>query len=72
MPLRHLLHKTLEKASFSVGAVSQCIARANGGIPTKRAHQLALCLSVRPVPTKFGKVFNKLARESSFQLMNSI
>jgi len=66
MPLRHLLQKTLKKASFSIGAVSQCIARANGGIPTKRASQLALYLSVGPAPTKFGKVFNKLARESSF------
>jgi len=72
MPLRHFLQKTLKKASFSIGAVSQCTARANGENPTKRARQLALCLSVGLAPTKFGKVFNKLAWESSFQLMNSI
>ena len=72
MPLRHLLQKTLKKASFSISAVSKCSDCANGGNPTKRVHQLALCLSVVPAPTKFGKVFNKLARESSFQLMNFI
>jgi len=72
MPRRHLLQNTLKKAPFTIGAVSQCTARANGGNPTKRAHQLALCLSVGPAPTKFSKVFDKMARESSFQLMNSI
>jgi hypothetical protein len=42
------------------------------GNPTKTARQLALCLSVKPAPTKFSRFFNKLAQESSFQLMNSI
>jgi len=57
MPLRHLLQDTLKKPPFSIGAVSQCTARANGGNPTKRARQLAHCLGVGPAPTKFSKFF---------------
>jgi len=72
MPLRHLLQKNLGKYPFSISAVSQCTSRANGGNPTKRACQLAHCLSVVPALTRFSKVSNKLARDCSCQLMNFI
>ena len=57
IPWRHLLQNILKKSPFSISADPQCINRANGGNPPKRACQLVLCLGVIPAPTKFGKYF---------------
>jgi len=65
MPWRDLLQNTHKNSPFSIGAVSQCISRTNGGNPLKRACQLALCLRVAVAPTQLGKVFNKQTSEGS-------
>jgi len=62
---RHLHLKNPKNSPFSIGMVPQCSPRTNGGNPSKRVRQLALCHRVTLAPTINSDVFSKKTTEAS-------